>query len=140
MDIAANKAAELGVPVILDAAIQVTFAEVEGWVQKWLQDQMVCKEKAAGTARLGVSGWSTVTWSTSSGVDSLPSVTIADLQSRKVSKSDTPWTVLTPDTVDAQAGHGEEGQGHPPHHPRPPLLGVCAVQSYVCGSGDQDLC
>jgi hypothetical protein len=118
MEIVANKAAELGVPTTLDVPIQAMFAEAEGWVRKWSQDRTAREEKAAGTSQLGVPGPSAVAHSTSSGVDSLPSVKIADVPSWKVSKSDTPWTVLMPDIADAQAGHGEEGQGHPPHHPR----------------------
>jgi hypothetical protein len=110
------------------------FTEAEEWVWKWLQDRMAREEKAAGTSRLGVPGLSMVARSSSSGVDSLPSVKIADAPSRKVSKSDTPWTVLTPDTADARAGHGEEGQGRPPHHPRQPMLGVRAARSRVRGS------
>jgi hypothetical protein len=139
MEIAANMAAELGVPATLDAALQATFAEAEGWIQKWSQDRMAHKERAAGTSRLGVPGPSAVTRSILSGVDSLPSVKIADLESRKVSNSDTPWTVLTPDTVDARAGHGEEGHGRPPHHLHPPVLKVHAARHRVCGSGARDL-
>jgi hypothetical protein len=58
MEIVANKAAELGVPV-LNVPIQAMFAEVEEWVQKWSQDWMVREEKAAGMAWLGVPGLST---------------------------------------------------------------------------------
>jgi hypothetical protein len=68
-----------------------------------------------------------------------PSVKITDAPSRKMSKSDTPWTVLMPDTTDARAGHGEEGQGRPPHHPHQPMLGVRAARSRVRGSGTRDL-
>jgi hypothetical protein len=139
MEIAANKATKLGVPVTLDVPIQAMFAEAEGWVRKWSQDRTAREEKAAGTSWLGVPGPSAVAHSTSSGVDSLPSVKIADVPSRKVSKSDTPWTVLTPDTADARAGHGEEGQGRPPHHPCQPMLGVRAARSRVHGSGTRDL-
>jgi hypothetical protein len=132
MEIAVNKAAELGVPATLDAPIQATFAKAKGWVQKWSQDRMVHEEKAAGAALLGVPGPSMVARLTSSGVDSLPSVKIVDPPTRKVSGFDTPWFVLTPDTVDARAGHGEEGQGRHPRHPRPSVLGVR-------GSGTWDL-
>jgi hypothetical protein len=127
MEIAANKAAELGIPVTLNTALQATFAEAEGWIHKWSQDRMAREEKAAGSSQLEVPGLSAVVRSTSSGVDSLPSVKIADPPSWKVSGFDTPWFVLTPDTADARAGHGEEGQGHPPHHTRPPVLGVRAA-------------
>jgi hypothetical protein len=139
MEIGVNKAAELGVPVTLDALIQATFAEAEGWVWKWSQDRMAREEKATGAALLGVPGPSMVARLSSSGVDSLPSVKIADLPTRKVSGFDTPWFVLTPDIADARAGHGEEGQGRHPHHPRPSVLGVRAAQSHVRGSGAQDL-
>jgi hypothetical protein len=101
MEIGASKAAELGVPMTLDAAIQAMFMKAEGWIRKWLQDWTACEEKAAGMSRLGVPGLSAVVWSTSSSVDSLPSVKIADLQSWKVSSFDTPWIVLMPDTADA---------------------------------------
>jgi hypothetical protein len=127
MEIAANKATELGVTATLNAAIQATFTEAEGWIRKWSQDRTACKEKAAGMSRLGVPGPSVVARSTSSGVDSLPSIKITEPQSQKVSSFDIPWIVPTPDTADARAGHGEEGQGRPPHHPQPPVLGVHAV-------------
>jgi hypothetical protein len=120
MEIAANKATELGVPATLDAALQATFVEAEGWIRKWSQDRMARKEKAAGMSRLGVPGLLVVARSSSS-------VKITDSQSRKMSQSDTPWTVLTLDTADTRAGHGEEGQGCPPHHPHPPVLGVHVV-------------
>jgi hypothetical protein len=49
MEIAVNKATELGVPVTLNAPIQVMFAKAEGWVWKWLQDQTVGEEKVGVT-------------------------------------------------------------------------------------------
>jgi hypothetical protein len=110
LEITVNKAAKLRVPTTLNAPIQATFAEAEGWVRKWSQDRTVHEETVAGMTRLGVPGQSMVARSSSSSVDSVPSVKIADLQSRKVSNSDAPWNVLILDTVDTQAGHGEEGQ------------------------------
>jgi hypothetical protein len=85
MEITANKAAELGVPMTLDAPIQVMFVEAEGYVRKWSQDHTAHKEKVAGMAHLGVPGPSTVARSMSSGMDSLLSVKIADAPSCKVS-------------------------------------------------------
>jgi hypothetical protein len=85
MEIAVNKAAELGVPATLDAPIQATFAEAEGWVRKWSQDRTAREEKATGAARLGVPGPSMVARLSSSSMDSLPSVKIADTPSWKVS-------------------------------------------------------
>jgi hypothetical protein len=71
MEIAANKAAELGVPLTLDAPIQATFAEAEEWVRKWSQDRTAREEKVVGTSRPGVPGPSAVARSTSSSMDSL---------------------------------------------------------------------
>jgi hypothetical protein len=85
MEIVANKDAKLGVPTTLDMPIQAMFAEAEGWVRKWLQDRTAREEKATGMAQLGVPGLVMVAQLTSSGMDSLPSVKIADAPSRKVS-------------------------------------------------------
>jgi hypothetical protein len=92
------------------------------------------RREGAGTSRLDIPGPSVVAHSTSSGMDSLPSIKITDLPSRKVSGFNTPWFVLTPDTVDTRAGHRKDGQGGHPRHPRPPVLGVRAAQSRVCAA------